>query len=93
MRGTAEEAILKQQSHIAVFPTRQRTPTVGQPSKEKIYAAGKSDMCPPYETFLRPGWFRCGDAIKMGRPKNTQELLQLLQEYPKVKGAGVGHSW
>ncbi|CAL8471831.1 g11373 [Coccomyxa elongata] len=29
----------------------------------------------------------------MGRPKNTQEVLQLLQAYPKVKGAGVGHSW
>lgn len=29
----------------------------------------------------------------MGRPVNKRELLDLIKEFEKVKGVGVGHSW
>jgi len=29
----------------------------------------------------------------VGRPNSKQELLDLIQAFPKVRGVGVGHSW
>ena len=31
--------------------------------------------------------------MKIGRPTSTEELLALVQGFPRVKGVGVGHSW
>ena len=39
------------------------------------------------------GWFRCDASVRMARPQSNDELLQLIKENTKVKGAGVGHSW
>ena len=39
------------------------------------------------------GWFRCDKSVKMARPKNNKELLEIISGSSKIKGAGVGHSW
>ena len=31
--------------------------------------------------------------MKVGKPSSVEDLLQLVQDYGRVKGAGVGHSW
>lgn len=40
-----------------------------------------------------PGYFECDKRVKVGRPKDVEELKALVGMYPKVKGVGVGHSW
>ena len=42
---------------------------------------------------MHAGWFRCDESVRMARPRSNDELLQLIKESTKVKGAGVGHSW
>ncbi len=39
------------------------------------------------------GYYKCSEAVKIGRPTSTEELLALIQGFPRVKGVGVGHSW
>ncbi|CAK0779632.1 hypothetical protein CVIRNUC_004824 [Coccomyxa viridis] len=42
---------------------------------------------------MHAGWFRCDESVRIARPRSNDELLQLIKESTKVKGAGVGHSW
>lgn len=39
------------------------------------------------------GYYACATTVRVGRPSNTSELLDLVQQYSHIKGVGVGHSW
>eukprot|EP01023_Acetabularia_acetabulum_P039969 TRINITY_DN38623_c0_g1_i1.p1 TRINITY_DN38623_c0_g1~~TRINITY_DN38623_c0_g1_i1.p1 ORF type:complete len:373 (-),score=54.85 TRINITY_DN38623_c0_g1_i1:47-1165(-) len=47
----------------------------------------------PLELSNYQGYHECSDDVLIGRPKNMQQLKEMVKGYDKVKGVGVGHSW
>lgn len=39
------------------------------------------------------GYYRCANAVKVGKPFDKEELAAMVAWYPHVKGSGIGHSW
>lgn len=46
--------------------------------------------------FLAPsfqGYYACNKSVKIGRPASVEQLQAIVATFPRVRGAGVGHSW
>lgn len=47
----------------------------------------------PLEVSNFQGHMKCDPSLLVGRPTSYQQLADLVRRFPKVKAAGVGHSW
>lgn len=45
------------------------------------------------DVLATSGYFRCQPSVIMGRPSTRSEMINLIKDFDKVKGVGVGHSW